>query len=314
MMYADAIILVAFAMGFVEASMHSSYGSIYVPNKLRGEKRRQLSEYTCLDAVDLYLNESSILLYNNLAGFGPDGPDEDVPPVFQVANVGMYNDEYIDLVISVTQGDYPNMYWADIANQNRLKTDNKVGQINVNELLSPTFLFSFYVGGSYPNDPQPVVLPAFKFSIFDIDQSQKLGEEIVIKGWKYALFDHDTDELEISDTTCPPELNPMGENCLYAKSSDLGTGCDNPIDPLVLDSEFDCGDGIVDQFARSFQLEFENKSSFEVFFRSFHLPGKTSTGGRNFNFAFRSAWDELCAVRETPEPKDLLLDDLLCNE
>ena len=68
---------------------------------------------------------------------------------------------------------------------------------------------------------------------------------------------------------------------------------DDPFDPMDLSTNFICpGSGnVVDQLACSFQVEFKDTSQFDLFVKVEHQknPDRTA-GGRNFLWAFNSAW------------------------
>ena len=66
---------------------------------------------------------------------------------------------------------------------------------------------------------------------------------------------------------------------------------DDPFDPMDLSTNFICpGSGdVVDQLARSFQVEFKDKSTFDLWLKVDHIKDKTSKD-RSFYWAFNSAW------------------------
>jgi len=107
-------------------------------------------------------------------------------------------------------------------------------------------------------------------------------------------------------------------NCLYAASTMIGKGCDNPHDPMELSESYTCKGNTVNQLARSFQVDFENKSSFELDFKVEYNPNKNKGSGRNVVFAFASAWEFKCDVRKVPLITRNVdfeeLEDLECQE
>ena len=76
---------------------------------------------------------------------------------------------------------------------------------------------------------------------------------------------------------------------------------DNPYDPHDL-GDFTCGGQTVNRKARSFQLTFENTSSFEFYFYYPDTAVEEKTGGRNVVFGFDSAWSEDCTIAPTQAP------------
>jgi len=305
-----AFVITAFAFGIVNT--HAG---------LRGDHplRRHLSdELSCLDeTVDLSFNDATITM-NNLGGFGPEEDTNMEHNVMMFENVGNYKGTDIDLVVSVKDG---SVYMPGRSKSNGMlcgvdandkfimcdinHTGGHFGQINVDADQDATFLFTFYKHGTYATtNPEQIVLDAFKASFYDIDQGGKLNEKFIVKGWETALYDRDTDEALFSETDY--DCADVEENCLFAASTMIGKACDNPTDPMELSEELTCKGNTVNQLARSFQVDFLDKSSFELQFKVAHNPNKTDGTNRNVVFAFASAWDFKCEDRKTPEPIGLL--------
>lgn len=248
---------------------------------------------SCIDETVNLSFENATLTTNNLGGFGPDtGAD----PVMLFENVGNYEGKTLDLVVSVKEG---SAYLPNDEDNNGL--NGKFGVINLDVNQETTFVFVFNEHGT----DMPIVLDGFKVSIYDIDQGGKVSESYVIKGWETALYDDNTDEAIFSETDY--DCATVSGHCLYAKSNQLGKGCDNPTDPMTLSTNFTCKNNSVNQLARSFQVDYLEKSSFELLFRAQLRPDKEGGGGRNALFGFESAWDEYCEDRSTPDPR-------LCTE
>jgi hypothetical protein len=139
------------------------------------------------------------------------------------------------------------------------------GRLNVKVCTTATFTFAFKDSGG-----NPVEMEEFEVTFFDIDRG-KPNDKI--------------EQLKVSDYT---EMMPAGAP-LYTIAEDGGTvevaathkgvGADNPSDPMTLTPE---------QIRRSVAFKFEDKSSFEVEFKSECNSG-SGNGGRNFLFAFHSS-------------------------
>mmetsp|Transcript_9275 Transcript_9275/g.17685 ORF Transcript_9275/g.17685 Transcript_9275/m.17685 type:complete len:549 (-) Transcript_9275:527-2173(-) len=254
------------------------------------ETKDCLAEY-----VELSLTNSTIIT-NNLGGKGPFSG----PPVMHFDGVGEYDGKNLHLVVSIKDG-------SDYVPANSLKnngmtcfadpqatfstpdvsctTGGAFGQINLKgNKQETTMVFSIQ-----DDDGNPVTLPGFAFSAYDIDQGRDVPEEYVVKGWKYALYDAMNQEAFFTEDS--DLCSGVTESCLAAKSKYEGSACDNPVNPMDLE-EIVCDGRTVDRKLRAFMLEFENTAEFEVYFAT-HGPTSLSTG-RNILFAFESAWETDC--------------------
>merc|ERR1712176_1532661 len=110
-----------------------------------------------------------------------------------------------------------------------------------------------------------------------------------------AQYDHDNTEAYFTETEGFCADFP-DTNCIYAHSTHIGAGCDNPTDPMEL-GVIHCKNRDVDQKARSFQLTFENKSSLELFF---YYEADEGGNGRNVVFSFNSALSEEYCTTMSP--------------
>ena len=231
MMYAAHAIAIAVFANFVDSR------SLPMTSLRHGTNRRELvsQPLSCLEAVDLSF-KTSVLKMNNLGGTGPGTGNQ----VIMYDDVGSYGGDSIDLVVSVKDG---SNYITKNSNNNGLRCMNDAtdeeylcdlnenvngyfGQINLDQGEKTTLLFRFYKGGSYPDDPEPFVLPAFKASIYDIDMgSNGVVENVVVKGWKTAMYDGETDEAGFSedDSYCDSVSGEV--NCLHAYSTQQGAKC-----------------------------------------------------------------------------------------
>jgi hypothetical protein len=184
----------------------------------------------CLDKyVELSLANSTIVT-NNLGGKGPYSG----PPVMHFDGVGEYDGKNLHLIVSIKDG-------SDYVPANSLKnngmtcyadpqatfstpdvsctTGGTFGQINLKgNAQETTLVFSIQ-----DDDGNPVTLPGFAFSAYDIDQGTDVPEEYVVKGWKYALYD--TANTEALFTETGDLCTGATTSCLAAKSKFTGAAC-----------------------------------------------------------------------------------------
>ena len=204
----------------VFAALVSAAAAVVVPSETK----------ECLDQyVELTLANSTIVT-NNLGGTGPLSG----PPVMHFDGVGEYDGKNLHLVVSVKQGSAyvpkdtlknngmvcfadPNAQFStpDVS----CTTGGSFGQINLmGNSEETTLVFSIQ-----DDTGNPVTLPGFAFSAYDIDQGSNVPEEYVVKGWKYALYDTGSTEAEFSEDT--KLCDGVSETCLYAKSKYVGKAC-----------------------------------------------------------------------------------------
>jgi len=214
----------------------------------------------CLNAnVNLDISRA-VLKENNLGAGG-----------IRYSGVGNYDGALIDMVVTVGGGGY--------SKKGSNGLNGAYGTINLSPNHSVTLNFAL----QNSDTKELITLPGFYFSVFDIDKSRKTGEEFVATGFTHATYDASNSEAEF--TSC-------GGGCLKAKATHKGGACDNPSNPLSLGT-VKCNGNTVNQGARSFTLQFSNKSSFSL---KWSTPcfGKCGSGGRNFLFAFRSSLVSSC--------------------
>merc|ERR1719401_696723 len=160
--------------------------------------------------------------------------------------------------------------------------DYKFGQINSKPNRASTIVYEIQDHAT----GQPVTLPAFVVSVFDIDQGKEVTETYVVKGWESAVF-VENPVMDISTDGTQEACTP-GESCLVAASTTLGKGCNNPTSPLNLGVPEDCDDEI-DVVRRSFQVTFENTSTFEI-----TMDIGSGGSGRNMLWGFISQVSQEC--------------------
>ena len=180
----------------------------------------------CLDEfVDLSFARSTLTV-NNL---GNQGPELDKEPIMLFEGVGEFNGKTLDLRVSIKDGfDYilannknnGVLCHSTSENPDTLSCNNQAdfGQINLaggDQETVIVFQIQDHATG------EPVVLPGFAFSNFDIDHGVK--ERYVIKGWKNALYDHANTEAYFSEDEA--DWCDASETCLYAYSTHMGWGC-----------------------------------------------------------------------------------------
>lgn len=232
---------------------------------------------------------------NNLGGVGPDSdPDE----IMKIENIGVFNGNSLDIVLSIND----NFTYDAVNNRNGLLCelnsnqkpiasntcgdDYKFGQINLKSNRTTTVVFKIvdHVTGD------PVTLPAFVFSIFDVDKGGKTDEIYAVKGWESVVF-VDNPNMDITtDASQEPVLCNTSDNCLVAKATEDGGGCNNPTSPMDLSIPPDC-DADVEIITTSFMLIFENTDTFEVYM---DYPSTKTSGARNMLWAFTSELSEEC--------------------
>jgi len=76
----------------------------------------------------------------------------------------------------------------------------------------------------------PVRLPEFEFSFFDLDFSESVGEKLMIAGHSSAVFDKNNTEAMVH----------WDFPIFYAEATHFGVKCDNPRNPWELDDPYPC--------------------------------------------------------------------------
>jgi hypothetical protein len=204
----------------------------------------------------------SKVVHSNLGGFGPQ---KDKPEEVRYGHVGVSPwGRPFDLVVT--------------SESKRYRTPSPGG----NGLYGHFAHFTLTTGAqvdllmrfidSETNDP--VVLPKFYITFFDIDNGDRLGdqsrgaEEVLVKGFK-QYFVSDSTELRIS-----PNMKVLGEPGYTSfKGTRYGTGADNPQNPLKLNDL---------QKGRTVSVLFTNVDQFKATYQV--SPGGVSIG-RDIYFA-----------------------------
>lgn len=145
------------------------------------------------------------LVRSNLGGYGPDENWDEESLVFE--NVFPLSNSSVNLVVKTAGHYYPH-------NVSRNGLTGVFGQMNLKAGSSTVFRFSFV--DSHTKDP--VKVPSFLFSFFDIDQQHVDGEEVVsINNYEWLA------------TTPRTELQLEAEGTV--RSSAFGDYVDNPTNP-----------------------------------------------------------------------------------
>jgi len=180
----------------------------------------------CLDEfVDLSFARSTLTI-NNL---GNQGPEFDKEPIMLFEGVGEYDAKTLDLQISIKDGfnyiltnnkNNGVLCHSTSGNPDTESCNNQVdfGQVNLaghDQETTLVFQIKDHATG------EPVVLPGFAFSNFDIDHGVK--ERYVIQGWSNALYDRNNTEAYFSEDEAG--WCDGTEKCLYAFSTHSGWGC-----------------------------------------------------------------------------------------
>jgi len=220
------------------------------------------------DVVDWNLCGTSFT--SNLGGLGPDTGAAQELRYYSVTT----DDEggQIDLVIVNTSEYIP-----------RESSNNGLSgcfsQINVRSGSNPVDLdIRFYKTRTY----EPVIFASHFVTIFDVDESRnnRGKESITVYDGVEQIFQYPDHELEIDDTP--------GNGLVRFTSTEVGTGVDNPTDPLNLTPL---------QMRRSVAFSYFDKLGFQLTF------GATGgRGGRNFLFAGRSQLADPTFGQPTPPP------------
>jgi len=210
------------------------------------------------------------VLSNNLGGEGPGtGPE-----FIRLGRVGNLSGEPFDMKIETLNEDYK------VSNPKLNHAKGHTVQINLATTKEAQMKFTLL----WPGTDDPVTLPAFYISVFDIDQNGHSGEQVFVKGYDEIIIPEDK-EYDVEDTD--------GGKTMTSKI--FGRLCDNPTDPWNL-TMITCFGVTVDTRRRSFTMLFKEKSSFELTFRVLLLrPGRSyHNTGRNLLIAGPSDFTEPC--------------------
>jgi len=214
--------------------------------------------------------ENAEVTHNNLGGVGPGDGDEYV----MYKGIGSFNGDPIDMKVVTHNSDY------QAGKPYKTGLEGKSGQINVKigSVANMTFTFLDDV------TQQPVTLPAFYITIFDLDWGPAGNEVVEVKGYESLALPLD------------PEFDYEEANgSIKATSTMQGNACDNPTDPEDL-GIVTCKGLTVDTKRRSFSVLFRHQSSFDI---TFSAPAKKDEvkpdSGRNLQFAGTSALSDQCS-------------------
>jgi len=263
----------------------------------------------CLSSRNEISFETSKLIQNDLNGRKND------PGAMRFQGVGEIDGKQIDLVVTLKEGQGKrdvegNGFKGPCDKKGRNCLTGDLGTINSDPKEDTTFLYKFV-----DSEDNPVVVSAFHFSVFDIDQEKTCTkEEYKISGYFTAVYDSEDLEANFAETSST-NSNGTGEKSLIAKSTKLGKGCDNPKNVNDL-GDFNCEKNSGNKALRSFAVLFKDKSEFELKFKTpcSRKKGKRGKkcncngGGRNFLFGFRSGMD--CPDIEIPPCLEEIQDEL----
>jgi len=196
----------------------------------------------CVPDAATFTFEDAVLSCNNL---GDQGPLEG-PHYMRYEKAGILaNGEPFDMTVEALNADYVALR-PDLNGKR-----GKSGQINCQMEHEAHLKFTLVKHNTY----DPIVIPAFYISIFDIDKNMKTSETVSVGGYE---------ELIIPEN---PEFNvtytPFGATMTSFVN---GFYCDNPVDPTDL-KVVECKGLQADQRKRAFQMLFKEKSSFEITFK-----------------------------------------------
>mmetsp|Transcript_8955 Transcript_8955/g.16119 ORF Transcript_8955/g.16119 Transcript_8955/m.16119 type:complete len:430 (+) Transcript_8955:56-1345(+) len=216
--------------------------------------------------------ENSHLVTNNLGGAGPD---TDSPKELRFTGVATIDGANVDLVVQSMS-----TYQPGVAEGNGVF--GEFGRINVKEGSSVDLKFSFVDGKS----GQPVVLPAFYLSIFDIDQSER-GDQT-----ESVTVDVGGMDQYVTDSMSEVLVAPGAQGKVVFTSTRHGAPCDDPKDPWEF-SEVKCDGSRVDQRLRAVTMHFSNVATVSLS-PSVSCTGEECFGYRSLIFAGSSGLVDGC--------------------
>merc|ERR1712228_744378 len=173
----------------------------------------------------------------------------------------------VDLVLTNTS-DY-------VGDTGSTKVNGKYGKLgNINLQVDNKVNISFKFVNA---QDQPVTLPCFYFSVFDIDRAgKKIGKESVIA---YGIENKNVWVSENSDLIIINDTEVV--NSLKIKADRFGDNCDNPVDPehLVVENCYNAEakeNQSYDQRDFTIKFKYEKKSEFSMQFKA-SKPGDSGS-------------------------------------
>lgn len=204
------------------------------------------------------------LSHNNLRGVGPNRADQGNMRFTETL-------PGVDLVIRADEN-----YEAYNPARNGLHL-GKFGRINMKSGTQTVFNFRFVRSGT----DEPVKVPEFVFTVFDIDQFKGCYGRMTVNASHFASY-HVSDNTELIVKTDAGAVGRAASSTFM--SSMAGTGRDNPTQPRELTPE---------QAARSVSFVFRNRKFFNMGFEI-----SDAAAGQNILFAGKSSLlDSVCPKR-----------------
>merc|ERR1719461_548091 len=229
----------------------------------------------CLKNAATFHFEAATVSENNLGDQGPAAG----PPRIRYDGVGTLLDgETFDMIVETLNEDYV----AEKPEFNGIRVN--AGQINVKAGHEAHVKFTLVKH----NSTEPITLPAFYISVFDIDQDKWCGETVTVSGYDSLLIAQGA-EYDITATAHGATMVSKME----------GHHCDNPKEPRKLEV-VDCMGMVVDQHKRSFMMAFKDTISFEMILRAQKVTDEVPRNDdkeRNFLFGGHTNF-----VQQCPEP------------
>jgi hypothetical protein len=243
-----------------------------------------------------------------------------IPFFFVQIDVGIVRDQEVDLVITITGGDYTDIadVWEArgkaVENMNGKKTDSTFANINLQTVQGKpksgegNFKFCFYEKGT----EELTKVDTFRWTVFDADErGGGIKEKMLMDVSQAASFSlwPDTTRSEIkmlceNGTSLPCNA---GVRTIF-HSSTVGSGGDNPTDPDVMTdqqksrsitftfTDTDCWEFTYDHYCPSEQVDFDG-------------PNTVCRGYTGGNFLFSGDSSEIisegeCVVPPPPAPTE----------
>jgi len=205
----------------------------------------------CVGHATIFDFEHATIADNNLGG---QGPAADASLSMRFNNVGLLpGGDPFDMTVTILN-DPDDPYVASNSYLNGLR--GKSGQVNVNAEKSARMKFSMVQKDADGTD-KPVVLDAFYFSVYDIDQNGYMSEEVIVGGYDEMTVPEDAEYT----------VTPTGDGQQSLTSLKFGRICDNPKEPTNLHIINCYGTDEVDQRRRAVTMLFQQKDSFEMTFK-----------------------------------------------
>jgi hypothetical protein len=210
----------------------------------------------------------------SLSNLNNRGPDTNKPEGIRISNLGEYEGQQFDLMVTSRTNNYvaPSYYYQ----YNNVW--GSIGYIYVGMNSQMDVKFTIVESGT----STPLVLPKWYFTFLDLDKSLDAlqddpptqgNEKVAVKGFSQYFS---------QDTNGNSELKVTADDPAVGFTSFESTGRGNykvPKDPMNMNDE---------QKRRAVTFEFRNTATFDATYTVAPCVGQTCTVGRAFNFGGKS--------------------------